>query len=168
MSKPLLLLPVVLAGLFLRLCVLELVLVKGSSMRNTLRDGDIVLAQPRLLFRRRIKRGDIVICHYPGRKRRKFPRVKKNFIKRVIALPGEEIAFEEGSVLIDGEVLEEPYLDPERLGFPMNREPRKLGPDEYFVMGDNRRASSDSRSVGPIADREIIAVVKRRLLHTKA
>ena len=77
------------------------------------------------------------------------------FVKRVIGLPGDTIEIIEGVLHINGEPLDEPYLDPARCRFMDTRPPRTLGPDEYFVMGDNRDRSNDSRSVGPIRRRAI-------------
>ena len=72
------------------------------------------------------------------------------FVKRVIGLPGDTIEFIDGIVHINGEALDEPYLDPARCRIQRTRPPLVLGPDEYFVMGDNRDRSNDSRSVGPL------------------
>lgn len=135
------------------------ILVKGRSMLDTLHDHDV-------LFMRRIgipHRGDIVICHYPNRRRKKFPRLRLCFVKRIVALPGETIAFEEGHVLINGAALDEPYLSDNRRLRLLTREPRTLGADEYFVMGDNRLASTDSRSVGPITRGMIKGIVCARI-----
>lgn len=137
-------------GLLIRRFVLLLPYVKGKSMMDTLHDGEWLLALRYGLFGR-IRRFDIVICRYPGRKGR--------FVKRVIGLPGERISMEQGAVFIDGAPLEEEF--PRRAcarSFPE----RTLGPDEYFVMGDNRPCSSDSRSprVGPISARAILARVQ--------
>ncbi|MDO8581814.1 MAG: signal peptidase I [bacterium] len=92
-------------------------------------------------------RGEIVVFRYP-RDQRQF------FIKRIIGLPGDTVNFDNGRVTIfntvypDGRVLEEPYIDsvPSRTGMTSIT----LGADEYFVMGDNRSASLDSRSFGSV------------------
>ena len=73
----------------------------------------------------------------------------------MIALPGDTIEFIEGKVHVNGQPLEEPYLDPARCRFQRERPARVLGPDEYFVMGDNRASSTASRSVGPLHRRDI-------------
>lgn len=87
--------------------------------------------------------------------------MKLNFVKRVIALPGETIRIEEGVVYINDEALEEPYLDPAFNRIPRHMEPRLLGTDEVFVMGDNRDHSNDSRRIGPIPTRMLMGIVTR-------
>lgn len=137
----------VLLALLLRCFVCMLVRVKGRSMQDTLHDGDFMLALRYGLFGR-IRRFDVVICRYPGR--------KGHFVKRVVGLPGERISMEEGALYVDGaEVTEDFPLRRSLRGF----DERTLGPDEYFVMGDNRPCSSDSRRVGPIHRRAILARV---------
>ncbi len=66
-------------------------------------------------------------------------------LKRIIALPGETIAFADGHVLINGEILDEPY---EKLPSDWNRPPVTLGPDQYFVVGDNRSMSQRNHTHG--------------------
>ena len=137
----------VLLALLLRFFVCMLVRVKGKSMMDTLHNGDFMLALRYGLFGR-IRRFDVVICRYPGR--------KGHFVKRVVGLPGERISMEEGALYVDGaEVTEDFPLRRSLRGF----DERTLGPDEYFVMGDNRPFSSDSRRVGPIHRRAILARV---------
>lgn len=138
---------VVLALLFRRF-VGAFVLVKGRSMMDTLHNHDLLFA-----LRRGIsgapKRFDVVICHYPGR--------KGLFVKRVAGLPGECIALEEGTLQIDGAPVEEAFaLRRGRRTMPE----RTLGSGEYFVLGDNRPCSRDSRSIGPIAEHQIVAVAR--------
>lgn len=137
-------------ALFLRLYVVNIARIKGSSMLPTLHDRDWALVW-RLPYRFRApRRGEVVICHYPGRRMKRIPFLPQAFVKRVIALPGDTIEFIEGEMFINGELLEEPYLDPSRCRYLRTRPLRTLGPDEYFVMGDNRDRSNDSRNVGPI------------------
>lgn len=137
----------VLLALLLRRFVFMLVRVKGKSMQDTLNDGEGMLALRYGLFGG-IRRFDVVICRYPGR--------KGYFVKRVIGLPGERISMAEGVVYIDGAAIEEDF--PCRCAL-RGFEERALGPDEYFLMGDNRPSSSDSRRVGPIHRRAILARV---------
>ena len=134
-------------ALLLRRFVCMLVRVKGRSMMDTLHNGDFMLALRYGLFGD-VRRFDVVICRYPGR--------KGYFVKRVVGLPGERISLEEGALCINGEALAE--------DFPLRRtarslEERTLGPDEFFVMGDNRPCSRDSRSIGPIRRSAIVARV---------
>ena len=139
----------------LRLFVVNIARVRGQSMLPTLHNGDWLLVW-RLPYRfRPPRRQDVVICHYPGRKMRRCKYLPQAFVKRVIGLPGDTLEVIDGTVHVNGEALPEPYLDPERCRFLRPREPRRLGPDEYFVMGDNRDRSNDSRSVGPLRRRDI-------------
>ena len=143
------------AALFLRLFVLSLAHIKGRSMLPTLHDRDFALVWRLGYLLRMPRRGDVVICHYPGRKMKRLPLLPQAFVKRVIGLPGDTLEWVEGELLLNGEVLPEPYLDPARCRFLRSRLPVTLGPDEYFVLGDNRDSSNDSRSVGPLHRRAI-------------
>lgn len=154
-------------ALVLRLYVVNLARIKGRSMLPTLHDRDFALVW-RLPYRLRApRRGEVVICHYPGRKMKRLPFLPQAFVKRVIALPGDTVEWQEGVLLLNGEPLKEPYLDPARCRSLRTRPPRTLGPDEYYVLGDNRDASNDSRSVGPLRRRDIrgrvVAVLFRPL-----
>lgn len=142
-------------ALALRMCVVNIARIKGRSMLPTLHDRDIVLVWRLPYCFRAPERGDVVICHYPGRRMQRIKWLPQAFVKRVIGLPGDTVEIIEGAVHINGEPLDEPYLDPARCRFQRTRPPRTLGPDEYFVMGDNRDRSNDSRSVGPIRRRAV-------------
>lgn len=107
------------------------------------------------------QRGDVVICYYPGRYLDQWKLIRQYFVKRIIGLPGETIAMEDGVVHINGEPLDEPYLDPSRVRYRRTMDPRTLGPDEYFVMGDNRDSSNDSRRIGPITRDMLVGRVQR-------
>ncbi len=142
-------------ALFVRLYVVNFARIRGSSMLNTLHDRDRVLVW-RLPYRfRRPRRGDVVICHYPGRRMRRCKWLPQDFVKRVIGLPGETIEIIAGVVHIDGKPLEESYLDSARCRLPCSRPARVLSEDEYYVMGDHRDRSNDSRNVGPLRRRAI-------------
>lgn len=148
-----------LLALTLRVFVLSLTRIKGRSMLPTLADRSWTLVWRMGLRFRAPKRHEVVICHYPNRYWRGYKFLPMTFVKRVIGLPGETVEIIEGVVHIDGEPLDEPYLDPRYTRFTRSRPPRTLGPDEYFVMGDNRDASNDSRSVGPLKRRAILGRV---------
>lgn len=122
--------------------------IQGDSMWPTLETGQCVLVE-RVSYRfSEPKRGDIVVFEYP-----RAP--QEDFVKRIIGLPGDTVEITGGQVYINGEPLEEPYVhDQPTLAYRPIR--ITLGLDEYFVMGDNRNASSDSRSWGPLPRRNII------------
>lgn len=150
-------------ALLIRQFAVEFVRVKGNSMRETLHNGEIMLVTKGEYLFGRPERHDVVICHYPGRYMDKWKLIRQYFVKRIIGLPGETIAMEEGVVYINGQALEEPYLSESHTRRKTNMEPLTLGEDEYFVMGDNRDNSNDSRRIGPLQRRAIIGRVRRVL-----
>ncbi len=137
-------------AVILRLFVVSLAFIKGRSMLSTLHNRDIALVWRLPYLFRTPKRGDVVICHYPGRKMKRLPFLPQAFVKRLIGLPGDTLEWQEGTLLLNGEPLNEPYLDPSHCRYARYRPPRTLSEDEYFVMGDNRDSSHDSRSIGPL------------------
>ena len=120
-------------GLAVRLWGVGLVKVTGSSMNNTLRDGDIVLVT-RFDYRggRTPGRGDVVECHFPGR--------DGDYIKRVMGLPGDRVAFEQGFLTLNGESVMEPYVSSVTDDYAV-----ELSDNQYLLLGDNRAESYDSR-----------------------
>lgn len=151
----------------MRQCLWTPMRVKGSSMLSTLRSGEWMLVS-RVQHRNGgngINRGDVVICHYPGRywKTGKWKLFRQHFVKRVVALPGEEIEIVDSVVFINGKAMDESYLDSEHTRRTVNMSARTLGDDEYFVMGDNRDSSNDSRRVGAIRQSDIVGRVTRVL-----
>lgn len=127
--------------------------VSGSSMEATLSDGDNLIVD-KLTYRfSDPERFDIVVFPYegPGADTSFFG--KTYYIKRIIGLPGETVYIDyDGNIFIDGKKLDEDYGLAKISNPGIAAEPLKLGDDEYFVMGDNRNNSSDSRfsNVGPI------------------
>ena len=123
--------------------------VEGLSMYATLDDNDYLIANKIDYRLRAPQRGDIIILRPPTYN-------SKDFIKRVIALPGERLLIRDGIVYINGHKLDEPYL-PEAWTTLNNPAPYSVGDgvvipaNEYFVMGDNRNRSEDSRIFGPIS-----------------
>ncbi|MBQ3157781.1 MAG: signal peptidase I [Clostridia bacterium] len=142
-------------ALFLRLFVVNLARIKGTSMLPTLHSGEWTLVWRLPLLFRPPHRGDVVICHYPGRRMKHCRLLPQAFVKRVIGLPGDTVEWIEGVVHINGEALAEKYLDPARCRIARTRPPRVLGADEYYVLGDHRDRSNDSRSIGPIRRRDL-------------
>jgi len=119
--------------------------VEGISMEPNLHDGEFVVVN-RLAYRwGEPERGDVIVFHFPSDPRRRF-------IKRVVGLPGDTVTIRDGQVLINGSVLEEPYLDEE----PRYHGEWRIAPNEVFVLGDNRNNSSDSQNWGPLDINEII------------
>lgn len=105
-----------------------------------LKDGD------HAIFSRRFDgptRGDIVVFYYPAER-------SKSYIKRIIGLPNEELEIRDGKVLINGQGITEPYVDTRLNVSARSYGPLKIPADNYFVMGDNRDNSNDSRSWGPL------------------
>jgi len=152
--------------LVIRTFIFEPIRVDGSSMADTLQDGELTFVLKAEYLFKDPDRFDVVICHYPNRRDANNPlgiETKTNFVKRVIGLPGETLAIQGNTIYINGQALEEPFLTPERNAINLSLGPITLGEDEYFMIGDNRYASNDSRNlreVGPIAREEIVGEVK--------
>jgi len=125
-------------------CQASLVKNEGHAMEPTIQDGEHLTVARTI---DRIERGHIIVFRYPKDE-------SKNFIKRVVGLPGEEIAIKDGHVLINGRELDEAYVAAGNRSAD-TREPFAIPDDEYFVMGDNRRNSSDSRHWGTVR-RELV------------
>lgn len=125
--------------------------VSGSSMENTLHHGDNLIVDKITYRFSKPKRFDIIV--FPFRYQE-----KTYYIKRIIGLPGETIQIKDGTILIDGKILQESYGREVMKNAGLAEEPITLGEDEYFVLGDNRNDSTDSRdpSVGVIHKDEII------------
>ena len=142
-------------ALGLRLFVGHLSRVEGASMLPTLHNKDWVLVWRLPYLFRAPRRHEVVICHYPGRRMKQCKYLHQHFIKRVVGLPGELLEVRQGTVHIDGHPLDEPYLDPEKCRYKRSRPLRRLGRQDFYVLGDNRDRSNDSRSVGPIRRKAI-------------
>lgn len=127
--------------------------VKGNSMYPNFHDGERLLTDKVSYRFNPPRRGDIIVFQAP-------PDRAKDFIKRIIALPGETVSIKEGLVFVNGRALDEFYLSENANTEPGTSLPDTkeytLGSDEYVVMGDNRGHSSDSRSWGPIKRNEIV------------
>ena len=166
----------VVAALVIRSVIFEPVRVDGESMDDTLANGEIMFvtkldyatawltlpwqseeakeSAPRSTAGGNPQRFDVVICRYPGRG-------ETNFVKRVVGLPGETVELRHGVLYIDGVQYDEPYVsDAYRGGRLNNFGPYTVPEGEYFVMGDHRNDSNDSRSNGSIARNMIIGHVR--------
>lgn len=123
--------------------------VDGLSMEPNLHDKELVLLQKDAYARKKNpKRGDIVVVQYPG------DPAHKRYVKRVIGLPGEKVETKEGQVHVNGGLLKELYVP-----YGIMSEPNgswTLSNIEYFLMGDNRPNSNDSRFFGGVEKRFIV------------
>ncbi len=177
LSWVLTLLVAVIAALVIRSVIFEPVRVDGHSMDDTLADGEIMFVTkydysttwlsmfwqsdedkenaPRITLGGDPKRFDVVICRYPGRG-------DTNFVKRVVGLPGDTVELREGYLYVNGERFEEPYINDEYRSGRLNTfGPYTVPEGRFFVMGDHRNNSNDSRSVGPIERNMIVGHVRQ-------
>lgn len=127
--------------------------VSGNSMVPTLKSGDYLVTE-KVTYRFSIpKRGDIIVLKNPKDE-------SEDFIKRIIALPGDTIKIENNTIYVNGGPIQEKYLPPQtptRGGSFLGEDNQiTTGPNQYFVMGDNRNHSSDSREWGAITKEEIV------------
>ncbi len=113
--------------------------IDGSSMEPNLHDGEYVIVNRAVYHLHSPQRGDIVVFRRDG---------GREFIKRVIGLPGDVVQVQGGRVIVNGVPLDEPYIAQPNA---YTMEPRPVAPNEYFVLGDNRNNSSDSHNWGTIA-----------------
>lgn len=143
----------------IRLFIAQPFIVSGSSMEPTFANGDYLIVDQLSYRFSDPHRGDVVVFKYP-----KDP--SKYFIKRVIGLPGETITVQDGTTYISGGHLSDPItLNESFVTFPSFDNLRiTLDENEYFVMGDNRRASSDSRIWGALPESNIVGRAFARLL----
>ena len=125
--------------------------VNGDSMNNTLENGDNLIVDKISYRFKEPERFDIIVFPYQYQE-------NTYYIKRIIGLPGETVQIEDGTIYVDGEVLEESYGRETMRSAGIASQPIELGEDEYFVLGDNRNNSSDSRdpSVGKIKGDDIV------------
>jgi signal peptidase I len=137
----------VVVSAFIIIFLYQPVRVEGTSMLPVLEDQDRLFIN-KLAYRvGDIQRGDVVVFLYPHDH-------EKSYIKRVIALPGDTLRIDHGLVYVNGSRVKEPYV-PNRFEDDRSQPEMTVPQHEYFVMGDHRSISSDSRDFGPV-DRELI------------
>lgn len=124
--------------------------VRGASMEPNFENGQYLIINEIGYRFEKPERGDVVVFRYPLDP-------SEYFIKRVIGLPGDSVEIDDGKVLVNGKELEESYLG--RGVFTHGKVKISLGPAEYYVLGDNRAASSDSRRWGVLPARNIVGRV---------
>ena len=141
----------------LRTFVAQPFIVSGSSMDPTFANGQYLIVDEVTYRFREPQRGEVIIFRYPKD-------TSKFFIKRVVGLPGETVIIQKGKVSIrkgdETQILEEPYTQ----GLTVKDMSRNLGSEEFFVLGDNREASSDSRIWGPVDRKYVVGRAFFRLL----
>ena len=129
--------------------IIQPVKVEGTSMLPRLHDGERIFVNKLIYYGMpEIERGDIIVFWYPNDP-------SKSYIKRVIGLPGEAVEVRDGHILIDGQALTEPYLDTRLNMMRASLPPVYIKEHYYFVMGDNRDNSSDSRIWGLVPEKYI-------------
>jgi signal peptidase I len=117
--------------------------VEGTSMAPSLSDQERIFINKFVYRVGSIERGDVIVFWYPLDR-------AKSFIKRVVGMPGDLVQIREGRVYINGRRLEEPYVPAEYADFS-DYGPLRVRSGEYFVLGDHRASSNDSRMFGPVA-----------------
>jgi signal peptidase I len=135
--------------------IVTTVIVQGRSMTPTLAHGDRYLLHRWQLLFRSPERGDLVVVRDATR--------KDFVVKRVVGLPGERVHFRDGAVWINGERLAEPYLAAGTRTIAVEGVDSLMiiGRDRYFVMGDNREISEDSRTYGAVTRDQILGFIPR-------
>ena len=138
---------IVVVVVLIRTFIITPVRVDGDSMKNTLKNGDILL----LYKLSSINRFDIIVLDEE--------KDNEKIIKRVIGLPGETVAIKKGKIYINDKVIDDEYA----YGETSDYDKVTLEDDEYFILGDNRLISKDSRYFGPIKENEIKGKIVFRL-----
>ncbi|HEX8397310.1 MAG TPA: signal peptidase I [Pyrinomonadaceae bacterium] len=143
----------ILIGVF----IVQPVAVEGTSMLPELHNGERLLVNKLIYYKSdalkeygfpALERGDVVVFWFPNNP-------DQSFVKRVIGLPGETVEMRSGVFYIDGKELKEPYLDPEHNTAHINMAPKRVDAHYYFVVGDNRDNSYDSRNWGLVPEKYI-------------
>ena len=134
-------------SVFIILFLYQPVRVEGTSMVPMLQDQDRLFINKLAYRMGEVQHGDVVVFHYPRD-------ITKSYIKRVIAVPGDQLSIDHGRVYVNNKKLAEPYV-PARYADERSQPAMTVPAGEYFVMGDHRSISSDSRDFGTV-DRSLI------------
>lgn len=144
---------VFLSAIIIRTFVFQPFVVEGSSMEKNFHNGEYLFIEKISYKLKNPRRGDVVVFRYPRD-------VRYNYIKRVIGLPGEKIQITNGQVAINDKILVEDYVGEGQQTLVDNKPELNyeitLESNQYFVLGDNRAHSSDSREWGPLDERFIV------------
>ena len=143
--------------------------IPSTSMLPALHVGDRILVRKAFFSWHQLREGDIIVFTHPPRDHCPGPE-KADLVKRVIALPGQTIYSADGELYVDGRRLREPYLpprDPLGRGIPgaTRQDPFRVPRGDFYVLGDNRALSCDSRFWGPVKGASIIGRVVMLLWH---
>lgn len=131
-------------AVFIVIFVVQPVKVEGTSMQPQLVDQERIFVNRFIYHLKDIRRGDVVVFWYPKDH-------NKSFIKRVLGIPGDEVEIRRGVVYVNGSKIEEPYLKAEYCDGQSYRKVT-VPPGHYYVLGDNRNSSNDSRSWGCVPE----------------
>ena len=136
---------IILLVIIIRSFIITPIKVDGTSMYNTLDNGEILLLKK---YEKSYKRFDVIVF-YNGQDR---------LIKRIIGLPGEEVKYKDNKLYINGKYIKEDFLKNNQKTYDFNLKDlgyNKVPKDSYFVLGDNRTNSTDSRIIGPVYKKDI-------------
>lgn len=154
------------AAFFIRYFIAQPFLVSGASMEPNFHNANFLIVDEISYRFRQPQRGEVIIFKYPGKEKEYAGSEREYFIKRIIGLPGETLTVVGNTVTITTTsstiTLNEPYIRPIGQGQELSRT-LTLGPEEYFVMGDNRGSSFDSRSWGALQREDITGVARLRV-----
>lgn len=137
---------IIIVVLLIKMFIVTPIRVNGPSMLDTLEDKDIMILDEISFKFKGLKRFDIVVVNYKNEK----------IIKRVIGLPGETVEYRDNKLYINGKVVEEDFSHE----VTADVDPIKIPKNCYYVMGDNRVNSTDSRIIGPVSIKDIRGTTK--------
>lgn len=138
---------------FITRFVLMSVQIRGSSMSPTLRDGERYILYRAPYLWRAPRQGEIVVL--------RDPEDDDLSIKRIIGLPNDVVQVRRDGIYVNGVKLPEPYLSSNAAGLNDPGPPIHLGDNDYFVLGDNRKRSADSRVYGPVPRKSILGLISK-------